>query len=199
MGIQTGTENNRVYIWRYPEEEFKEDCCNATHKSGFKKIKIWGSMQYGSLSNLILLSDNEKGQFTGGEYVKQIMDGELFKRWAEGMEELGDILIMEDGAGYHCGAATLRRDQYLKDGWQGWGPRIWSASSSDLNPLENLWHLLHTNIKKREPKSMKKDELIKAVQEEWAKMDMNMVNSLINSMPARMQAVIDANGGTTHY
>ena len=40
------------------------------------------------------------------------MDGVLFDRWAKGMEELGDIPIIEDGAGYHQGVATKRRKQY---------------------------------------------------------------------------------------
>jgi hypothetical protein len=46
---------------------------------------------------------------------------------------------------------------------------------------------------------MQKAELIEALQEEWTNMNSEMVNKLIDSMPARMQAVIDANGGTTHY
>src|SRR5436190_5406982 len=201
MGIQTGANDNRVYVWRYPEEEYKEDCCAATHKSGFKKIKIWGSMRYESLSSLMILPEKEgEAKFNAREYVKEIMDGELFERWAKGMKELGDILIMEDGAGYHCGAATVRREQYQTDGgWQGWGPGTWPANSPDLNPLENLWHLLHTNVKKRKPQPMRKADLIEALKEQWAKMDIEMVNTLIDSMPARMQAVIDAEGGTTHY
>ena len=45
-------------------------------------------------------------KFNAEEYMDVIMDGELFNRWKKGMEELGDLLIMEDGAGYllsrHC-------------------------------------------------------------------------------------------------
>jgi hypothetical protein len=72
-------------------------------------------------------------------------------------------------------------------------------NSPDLNPIENLWHILRTNIKKREPKPMKKQELIDALQEEWKRLDMDKINKLIESMPRRMQAVIDARGGSTHY
>lgn len=200
MGLQTGTVRGNIYVWRYPEEEYKEDCCAATHKSGFKKVKVWGSMRYGSLSNLVVLPEKKgDGKFTSREYVDVIMDGELFDRWAQGMEELGDILIMEDGAGYHKGVATNRRKQYQEDGWQGWGPGTWPANSPDLNPLENLWHVLETKVKKRNPRPMKKKELIEALMEEWGKLDMKNVNALVDSMPRRMQAVLDAEGGTTHY
>ena len=102
---------------------------------------------------------------------------------------------MEDGAGYHQGVATTHREQYQHDGWQGWGPGTWLANSPDLNPLDNLWHLLRTNVKKWNPKPMKKDELVKALKEEWAKLDIKIVYTLINSMPQRMQA----EGVTTHY
>ena len=44
---------------------------------------------------------------------------------------------------------------------------------------------------------MKKSELIEALKEEWARLDMNMIKGLIQSMPRRLQAVIDANGGST--
>ena len=44
MSLQTGANDRNIYFWRYLEEEYGEDCCGATHKSGFKKIKVWGSM-----------------------------------------------------------------------------------------------------------------------------------------------------------
>jgi DDE superfamily endonuclease len=86
-----------------------------------------------------------------------------------------------------------------KDGWQGWGPKIWPANSPDLNPIENLWHILRNNIRKREVQSRKKQELIEALQEEWGKLDMQMMQKLCLSMPRRLQAVIDAKGGSTQY
>ena len=41
--------------------------------------------------------------------------------------------------------------------------------------------------------------VIQVVMEEWEKLDMAMVNNLIDSMPRRMEAVIDARGGPTKY
>ena len=56
------------------------------------------------------------GKFNAEEYMDVIMDGELFNRWKKGMEELGDLLIMGDRAGYYQGIASRRREQYQ---WQG--------------------------------------------------------------------------------
>lgn len=76
---------------------------------------------------------------------------------------------------------------------------MWPANSPDLNPLENLWHILRTNINKRKPKPMWKQDLIAVLTEEWKLIPKYKINALINSMPRRLQAVIRAEGGTTHY
>ena len=136
---------------------------------------------------------------TAERYLTLIMDGEMFDFWLEGMEEVGNLLIMEDGAPYHKGVASKRRAQLEEDGWIGQGLGIWPASSSDLNPIENLWHILRDRIRKRKVQPRNKTDLIEALQEEWAKLDMNIVNDLIDSMPWRLQAVIDAKGGPTKY
>ena len=81
----------------------------------------------------------------------------------------------------------------------GWGPGIWPANSPDLNPIENLWHILRDRIRKRKVQPRTKEALIEALQEEWLKLDIKIVNDLIDSMPRRLQAVIDAKGGATKY
>ena len=44
MAMQTGANVDHIWVWRYPEEEYEEDCCGVTHISRFKKIKVWGAM-----------------------------------------------------------------------------------------------------------------------------------------------------------
>ena len=46
---------------------------------------------------------------------------------------------------------------------------------------------------------MWKQDLIAVLTEEWKLIPKYKINALINSMPRRLQAVIRAEGGTTHY
>jgi hypothetical protein len=54
------------------------------------------------------------------------------------------------------------------------------------------------NIRKRRVQPRNKQALIEALQEEWEKLDIEMVNYYCDCMP-RLQAVIKAKGGSTKY
>lgn len=201
MSIQTsGNRKEGRYVWRYPEEEYLEDCCAATVIPGFERVKVWGGMRYNKLSKLIVLPEKkEGGKLNAEEYCEVILDGELFEFWMKGMEEEGYMFVMEDGASYHQGVATKRRKQLEVDGWLGWGSKTWPANSPDLNPIENLWHILRYHVRKRKVQPKNKKELIAALEKEWNKLDMEIVNNLIDSMPRRLQIVIEAKGGYSGY
>jgi hypothetical protein len=94
------------------------------------------------------------------------------------MKNIDYVHIMEDGAPYHIDAATVRRKQYKEDDWEGWESRTWLSSSPVLNPIENLWHILRSEIRKRRPKILKKEDLMRALVEEWEKLDIRVINHL---------------------
>lgn len=73
----------------------------------------------------------------------------------------------------------------------------WPSQSPDLNPIENLWSILDSNIKDRKPKNA--DELFEVLEAEWKELDKDILESLIGSMKRRCQAVIVSKGGPTRY
>jgi len=84
-------------------------------------------------------------------------------------------------------------------GFLGWGPGTWPSNSSDLNPIENLWHILKVRIINRKDKLRNTEELIVALKEEWVKLNIEMINKLCDSMPQRLQAVIANKGRAAGY
>jgi len=77
-------------------------------------------------------------------------------------------------------------------------PRIpFPAQSPDLNPIEQLWRDLKIRVNKRNPRTI--EQLKEFIKEEFFSTDRRYLEKLINSMPARLKAVIKARGGYTKY
>ena len=75
----------------------------------------------------------------------------------------------------------------------------WPPQSPDLNPIEELWSIVESGLRKHKPGPSNIRELEKMVIEEWESIPEELYRSLISSMPSRIQAVISANGGHTKY
>ncbi|RPB07107.1 hypothetical protein P167DRAFT_496230, partial [Morchella conica CCBAS932] len=75
----------------------------------------------------------------------------------------------------------------------------WPAQLPDLNPIENLWRKMKYRIGQRNPSITKKDQLIKALQEECDRFTPDDFRRLIESMPRRVIECIKRKGVSTHY
>ncbi|GFS91018.1 uncharacterized protein TNCV_2120121 [Trichonephila clavipes] len=71
------------------------------------------------------------------------------------------------------------------------------AQSPDLNAIENLWSQLEKAVHEHEITS--KEVFKKVLREEWAKLSVETAKALLESMPRRLQAVIQAKGYATKY
>lgn len=73
------------------------------------------------------------------------------------------------------------------------------ANSPDLNPIENVWAKTTHGWKSVYPRNV--ENLDEQVQRNWEKLreDPDYFKNLYESMPTRLNAVIDANGGHTKY
>ena len=75
----------------------------------------------------------------------------------------------------------------------------WPSNSPDLNPIENLWDIVDTQIRKRETQLNNIDELTAIVIQEWNNVSIDTIHNLIESMPWCIRAGIDAKGWHTKY
>jgi hypothetical protein len=75
----------------------------------------------------------------------------------------------------------------------------WPAYSPDLNPIENVWGMMVREWNCRNERD--RDTLIAHCQEVWATLltRRQIIRNLVDSMPRRIQAVIDAQGSYTSY
>jgi hypothetical protein len=70
-------------------------------------------------------------------------------------------------------------------------------NSPDLNPIENIWPVVDKLIDEMHPTTPR--AVAEAFKACWQRIPLEIWNDYAQSMPARIQAVIDANGDATSY
>ena len=101
---------------------------------------------------------------------------------------------MEDGAPVH--KAKLSAD-FLAQAKIKKLPN-WPPQSPDLNPIENVWKVLKTNVQELyHLKSV--SEMQEAPKQAWKNFPNQTLINIIKSMPQKIQAVLDADGGPTQW
>ena len=98
---------------------------------------------------------------------------------------------MQDGAPSHLAASI--KEELLE---RGIYTIYWPPYLPDLNLIETIWNWIKDYIKNRfGDVQLSYNNLRAAVKEEWEAITIEQLNSLIDSMRERCEAVIDAQGG----
>ncbi len=69
----------------------------------------------------------------------------------------------------------------------------WPSMSPDLNPIEHLWDILKQKVEERKVSNI--HQLRDVIMEEWKRTSVTTCEALVNSMPKRLKAVLENNGG----
>ena len=102
-----------------------------------------------------------------------------------------DFIFQQDLAPARSAKATSTR---FKD--HGIHVLNWPANSPDLNPIENLWGIVKNKMRYARPNA---EELKATIRATWASITPQQCHRLIDSMPRRVAAVIQAKGAPTKY
>ena len=127
-------------------------------------------------------------------YMEKIVP--IINRWIRlsASEGKGYHILMQDNALGHASAET-KAD--LRE--RGIEVIEWPPYSPDLNSIERVWFIIKHNLQEDYPERMTPTQLKEAVQKTWDDLEFPSLSDLLNTMPARIQAVIDANGMHTKY
>ena len=69
--------------------------------------------------------------------------------------------------------------------------------SPDLNPIVHLWDDSDQRVHNRQPAPQTLQELQQVIEQNWRRIPQDRIRRLIESIPRRVRAVLQINGGTT--
>jgi hypothetical protein len=75
----------------------------------------------------------------------------------------------------------------------------WPAQSPDVDVIEPLWSVLESRVRSRFPPPSSLKQLKDVLHEVWYSIPLGNIQNLYESIPRRVQTVLQANGGPTPY
>ncbi len=73
----------------------------------------------------------------------------------------------------------------------------WPCMSPNLNPIEHLWGIFKWKVEQRKVSNI--HQFRDVIMEEWKRTPVATCETLVNSMPKRVKAVLENNVGHTKY
>ncbi|GFW49781.1 transposable element Tcb2 transposase [Trichonephila clavipes] len=182
------SDSHRILIWgergsrNHPSNIIKRD------RYGGRGVLVWGGIMLGSRTDLHIF---DAGSVNGTRYCNEILLPyvRLF-RGAMGLQ----FLFMDDNAPCH---RTVAAEQLLES--EDIERMDWLARSPDLNPIEHVWDFLGRRLTARTFPPVTIRELRLALQDEWAAMPQQLIDTLILSMGKRCETCLSIRGDHIPY
>jgi len=202
--VKQDSDPRQLWVFRRQNKREKYDPKNIRPKLkyGGAKQMIWACFCGNKLGPIAFID----GTINSHVYIS-ILQAKLLP-FIEALNEDGyrDIVFQQDNAKVHTSKLT---SAWLVDlmTQNEFSTMVWPAYSPDMNPIEELWAYLKTELHRRYPdtRSLKgsNDEIKRKLQdrlwEVWWDIGEEVLNGLIDSMPRRVEALIAAWGWYTKY
>jgi len=179
-------QKKRVRVWRKHGEELQERHIQKTVKHGGGNIMVWGCFSWAGVGNLVKID----GIMTADVYIDIINENLEESLLKLGIED--NYIFQQDNDPKHTAKKSKAFFHSCRIKQLEWPPQ-----SPDLNPIENLWAILDNRINKSGITN--KNSYFEAVQLAWENLDPQHLKNLIESIPRRLQKVIEAKGGHINY
>lgn len=147
---------------------------------------VWGCFAWGGVGKLVKID----GTMTADSYISILKRNLKESARKVGLEK--KFIFQQDNDPKHTAHKTKAFFQTSRIKVLEWPPQ-----SPDLNPIENLWSILDRNVDKGDVTN--RDKLFEALETAWSQIKPQHLKNLVESMPRRLQSVIEAKGGHTKY
>ncbi len=181
--ISFGNQGPRV--WRKRGEAQNPRCLRSSVKFP-QSVMVWGAMSSAGVGPLCFLRSK-----VNTAVYQEVLEHFMLPA-ADQLYGDADFIFQQDLAPAHSAKAT---STWFKD--HGIPVLNWPANSPDLNPIENLWGIVNRKMRYARPNNA--EELMATIRATWALITPEQCHRLIDSMPRRIAAVIQAKGAPTKY
>ncbi|GFV30592.1 transposable element Tc3 transposase [Trichonephila clavipes] len=182
------SDSHRILIWRERGSRNHPSNIIERDRYGGRGVLVWGGIMLGSRTDLHIF---DAGSVNGTRYCNEFLLPyvRLF-RGAMGLQ----FLFMDDNAPCH---RTVASEPLLES--EDIERMDWPARSPDLNPIEHVWDFLCRRLAARTLPPVTIRELRLALQDEWAAMPQQLIDTLILSMGRRCETCLAVRGDHIPY
>ena len=177
--------------WTKPTRKLNRKLVIPTVQGGGVAIMVWGCISQYGFHDLVLL----EGRVDAIGYI------EVLQRYLVPIVSQyfcnRPWIFQQDNATAHTAHGVV--DFFFSNNME---VMKWPAHSPDLNIIEHMWHYLKERVRQKSPASNKQDlwlNVQSVMDYMWSEEMTQKISDLYESLPNRMQAVIDARGGYTRY
>ena len=182
----TSNEHGELRVRRPLGTRYDERYITSIRNSGRTSVCIWAYMTNNGLSGLVRI----QGRLTGDGYVRILQQNIL-----PYLRNNPNTLFQQDFSPIHTSRVATAFYNEHNINLLPWCPKM-----QDLNPMENIWAMLKAqgpwdNVVRTS------DDLWDRISTAWQRLQDNdaVVQPFYDSMPRRVQEIINKNGGMTKY
>lgn len=183
--FEYNSSKNKFFV-RLPKvvrQKKRPVCEKVSHGGG--SVMFWGCVSYNGLGDLVPIT----GSMNQNQYLITLNEN----AFPSGDRLIGESFILQqDNAPCHKARMITN---FLNN--VGVTTLDWPPQSPDLNIIENVWSLL----KRKRTVSLNKtrEETISEISFLWKEVSPEILQNLVDSVPRRLQKVIEAKGGYSFY
>lgn len=178
--------DGRIRVWRHRGERMLNSCVMHRHTGPAPGIMVWGGIGYHSRTPLVRIARTLNSQ----RYISEVLEPVVLPY----LQGFPTAIFQQDNARPHVARIV---QGFFVDRQIALLP--WPARSPDLSPIENMWSMVAERLTQITSQAATPDQLWQHVEAAWSAVPQEHIQSLFDSMPSRVAAVISNNGGYSAY